>query len=80
MDDLDDLLGRGERPHHLFAHGPLLDPVDEGLGDLVIDVGLESARRTSRRASPTWASVSLPWPFSFLKAAANLSVKRSNIA
>ena len=41
MDDLDDLLGRGQRPHDLFADGPLPDALDKRLGDLVVDVGLE---------------------------------------
>ncbi len=41
VDDLDDLLGRGQRPHDLFPHRPLPDALDEGLGDLIIDVGFE---------------------------------------
>ena len=41
VDDLDDLLGRGQRAHDLFPHGPLPDALDEGLGDLVVDVGFK---------------------------------------
>jgi len=44
MDDLHHLLGRGEGTHHLFAHGPLPDPLDEGLGDFVVDVGLQQGQ------------------------------------
>jgi hypothetical protein len=41
VNDLDDLLGRGKRPHDLFAHSPVLDALDKGLGDLIIDVGFQ---------------------------------------
>ena len=41
VDDLDDLLGRGQRPHDLFPHRPLPDALDEGLGDLIVDVGFQ---------------------------------------
>jgi len=79
VDDLDHLLGRSEGFEHLFPHGPLPDLLDKTLGDLVIDVGLEQASLTSRRASVTWASVRCPRPLSFLKTWASLSESRSNI-
>ncbi len=44
MDDLHHLLGRGQGPHHLFAHRPLPDAVDEDLGHLVVDVGLQQGQ------------------------------------
>ncbi len=44
VDDLDDLLGRGQRPHDLFADRPLPDALDKGLGDLVVDVGFEQGQ------------------------------------
>ena len=31
VDDLDDLLGRGQGPHDLFAHGPVLDALIKDL-------------------------------------------------
>ena len=44
VDDLDDLLGRGQRPHDLFPHRPLPDALDEGLGDLIVDVGFKQSQ------------------------------------
>ena len=41
VDDLDDLLGRVEALEDLLADRPLADPLDEALGDLEVDVGLE---------------------------------------
>ena len=44
VDDLDELLGRGQALQHLDAQGPLLDLVDELLDHLVVDVGLEQGQ------------------------------------
>ena len=44
VDDLDDLLGRRQGPEHFLTYGPLPDLLDEALGDLVIDVGLQQGK------------------------------------
>jgi hypothetical protein len=41
VDDLDDLLGRGEAPGHLLADRPLPHPANEVLDHPEIDVGFE---------------------------------------
>src|SRR2546422_8959900 len=41
VDHLDDLLGRRPRPQDVLAHRLLPPAVDEGAGDLEVDVGLE---------------------------------------
>ena len=41
MNDLDDLLGRGEGGKHLFTHGLDLDIFDELFDNAEIDIGLE---------------------------------------
>jgi len=44
IDDLDDLLRRGEALHHLGAQGALPDVGDEVTHDLEVDVGLEQSQ------------------------------------
>ena len=41
VNDLDDLLRRGEAFHHLNAHRPLADPLDEILDYFKVDVGFQ---------------------------------------
>ena len=41
VDDLDDLLGRGQALHDLLAHGALRHLCTEVLGHLVVDVGFQ---------------------------------------
>ena len=47
---------------HLLVHRPIADAIDECLDDLEVDVRLDSARRISRSAASTVASVSRPSP------------------
>ncbi len=67
VDDLDHLLGRGEGTQHLFAHGPLPDPLDEGLGDLVIDVGLQQGQPHLPQGLPHLGLGEVPLAFELLK-------------
>ena len=78
VDDLDDLLGRVERPADLLATGPLLDRGHELLDHGQRDVGLEQRDPDLAAVASMSASDSRPLPRRFLKVSARRSERVAN--
>ena len=77
--NLDDLLGRRERGHHLLADGLLLDVIDELLYDLEVDVGLEQRQTDRPQRLLMFSSLSVASPRRVLNARCSFSERFSNI-